>query len=301
MLGCRYSRWSGAITPRSDAMLRITPWPRRAMAPPNTCEQSIAPVSPTAISVCHCGTGKASKRDECMTPGVEVTLGSIAALLTRMSTAMPRPARSSPAAPTDFCDVTSMIAETRSALGAISFTAAMVASACAGPMSLTTTRAPASTRAATCCRPSSPPAPVTSAVRPVRSYRAEGAVMMRSCSSTQLSAVGHDHGARDEGRAGGGEQGDDICDLFGLAEPAQRHLAIEHLVHGGFVFGDLARPGAVGAENIARRNGVDADAFERQRAGKAAHGRVQGRLRSRIGHRCAERRRPTDRRHADDR
>ena len=68
--------------------------------------------------------------------------------------------------------------------------------------------------------------------------------------STQLSAVRHDHGARDERGAGGGEKGDNVGNLFGLAKPAHRHLASEHLVHGGFVFGEFARPGAVGAKNL---------------------------------------------------
>ncbi len=84
----------GCDAPRSDAMFRITPRPRFAIAPPNTCEHNIAPVRPTAISVCHAEPERPRSATNASRPASRSPCGSIAALLTRISTTIPRLARS---------------------------------------------------------------------------------------------------------------------------------------------------------------------------------------------------------------
>ena len=68
-----------------------------------------------------------------------------------------------------------------------------------------------------------------------------------------------------------------------------------------FVLGELARPDAAVEHNVSGRDGVDANAFQRQRAGEAAHGGIERGLGRRIGHRRAEGGEAANRGNADDR
>src|SRR4051794_7786980 len=196
------------------------------------------------MSASHWSSGKFSRRDS-RAPSSPPTLGSLAALLTRMSTRPSVSIRESRAARTESPSVKSQPSGCASS--------ALAASSRRAPgRSSSATFAPVSRSAAACSRPSIPAPPVTTATRPVRSYA-------RGSSGTELSSVGHEHGARGERRSRRREEQHGVGYLLRRAEALHRHLALDHGLDRLAVLAQPLLPAPAGEDDVAQRDQVDAD------------------------------------------
>src|SRR4051812_23762422 len=271
-LGSRYRRWSGAITPRSLAMFRITPAPLSAIPVPNSRAHRYAPVSPTAMSASHCSSGKFSSRDS-RAPSTPPTLGSLAALLIRASTRPSFSMASSRAARTDSPLVKSQ------PIGCASSSRAACSRRSPGRSS-SATRAPTSIRATACSRPSMPAPPVIAATRPVMSKA-------RGSSATVLASVRDENGSGRERGALGGEEQDRVGDLLRRAEALHRHLVLDHRLDALAVLLEELLPAAAGEDDVAGRDQVHADAVRPEPARQVARVADERRLGRAVGERRA--------------
>src|SRR5882672_5083473 len=86
-------------------------------------------------------------------------------------------------------------------------------------------------------------------------------------SGSDLTAVDGDHRTRHEGRAGRGNESDQVGDLVRLPETAEGDFAREHGVDALRILGAQLFPSSAGEDDVARGDGDDADAELSQRPG----------------------------------